>query len=98
MEIKKKRNGGMLTMEIIGRLDTMTSNQLEAELKKVDGGVEKLVLDCTNLEYITSVGIRIFISANKMMRGHNGLVLRGLNGEVAEVLEVTGVLDLFEVE
>ncbi|MEA5019979.1 MAG: STAS domain-containing protein [Gordonibacter sp.] len=98
MEIIARREQGMLELKVIGRLDTMTSNKLEAEFKKIDNNIELLVLDFTDLEYITSVGIRILLSANKMMGKQGKLVLRGLNSEVSEVLEITGVLELFCVE
>ncbi|MEA4853378.1 MAG: STAS domain-containing protein [Christensenella sp.] len=99
MKIIAKNEQETLALQVIGRLDTLTSNQLEAEMKKIDNGVKTLVLDFTELEYITSVGIRILISANKMMTRQGGkLILHGLNEEVSEVLEITGVLELFCVE
>ena len=87
-----------LELKVIGRLDTITSNQLEAELKKVDKSVDLLIFDFSELEYLTSVGIRIIVSAHKMMMRQGKLVVRNLNEEVSEVLEVTGILDLLHVE
>lgn len=98
MEILITKEAETLTMKVIGSLDTLTSCELEAQLKKVDNSVKSLVLDFTELDYITSVGIRILISTNKMMSRQGGLILRGLNEEVKEVLDITGVLEYFCVE
>ena len=98
MEIIANKVDDTLELKVIGRLDTITSNQLEAELKKVDKSVDLLIFDFSDLEYLTSVGIRIIVSAHKMMMKQGKLVVRNLNDEVSEVLEVTGILDLLNVE
>lgn len=98
MEIIANKVDDTLELKVIGRLDTITSNQLEAELKKVDKSVDLLIFDFSELEYLTSVGIRIIVSAHKMMMKQGKLVVRNLNDEVSEVLEVTGILDLLNVE
>lgn len=98
MEIIASNMDATLELKVIGRLDTITSNQLEAELKKVDKNVDLLIFDFSELEYLTSVGIRIIVSAHKMMMRQGKLVVRNLNEEVSEVLEVTGILDLLNVE
>ena len=98
MKIITERENDCFIIRVIGSLDTMTSGELEAELKRVDNSVKLLILDFNELEYLTSVGIRILISANKMMQKQGQLILRGLNEEVSEVLEITGVLEYFTVE
>jgi anti-sigma B factor antagonist len=98
METIVERIGETLEIKVVGRLDTMTSNQLEIVLRQVDDGVHVLIFDFSELEYLTSVGIRILISAHKMMSRQGKLILRSLNSEVSEVLDITGVLEMFEVE
>ena len=98
MEILTTKDGETLTLKVIGSLDTLTSNELEAELKKTDGDVKILILDFSQLDYITSVGIRILLSTKKMMDKQGQLILRSLGEEVREVLDITGVLEYFSVE
>ena len=80
-----------------GRLDTMTAPQLEAELGSLDKA-ESLVLDCTKLDYISSAGLRVLLSAHKIMCGKGGMKVTGINEIVREVLEVTGFTDILTVE
>ena len=67
MTIEKTLNGTELTIALNGRLDTTTAPQLEAELKRSVSGVEKLVLDFTVLEYLSSAGLRVLLAAQKVM-------------------------------
>ena len=98
MEILTTKNLETLTLKVIGSLDTLTSSELEAELKKTGSDVKNLVLDFSQLDYITSVGIRILISTKKMMDKQGQLILRSLGEEVKEVLDISGVLEYFCVE
>ena len=67
MTVEKTLNGTELTIALNGRLDTTTAPQLEAELKRSVSGVEKLVLDFTVLEYLSSAGLRVLLAAQKVM-------------------------------
>ena len=67
MTILKTLNASELTVALSGRLDTTTAPQLEAELKENLGGVEKLVLDLKELDYLSSAGLRVLLSAQKIM-------------------------------
>ena len=82
MEIAKKQNGGELTLVISGRLDTNTSKHLEAELKNSLDNVATLVFDIKNLEYISSAGLRVLLSAQKVIKRQGDMVIRGANKEV----------------
>ena len=97
MNITKKQNGNELVIALEGRLDTMTAPQLEAELGSLDKA-ESLVLDCTKLDYISSAGLRVLLSAHKIMCGKGGMKVTGINEIVREVLEVTGFTDILTVE
>ena len=98
MEIKKTQEGTALTIKLEGRLDTTTAPRLEAELKAGIGGVTELVFDFTGLEYISSAGLRVILSAQKVMNRQGSMVIRNVNENVMEVFEVTGFVDILTIE
>ncbi len=96
MNIEKKQDGERLTLALDGRLDTNTAPELEAELAL--DGVTEVVFDLANLEYISSAGLRIFLTAQKKMMAAGGkVVLKTPNEMVRSVLDITGCIDIFEV-
>ena len=98
MTINKTLNATELTVALAGRLDTTTAPHLEAELKSSLGGVDSLVLDFTELEYISSAGLRVLLSAQKVMNKQGKMVVRHANETVLEVFEVTGFTDILTIE
>jgi len=98
MTIEKIANGSKLTVVLTGRLDTTTAPKLEAELKQSVGGVEKLVLDFTALEYLSSAGLRVLLAAQKVMNRQGEMIVRNINETIAEIFEVTGFADVLTVE
>lgn len=97
MEIEKKLDGGRMTFALNGRLDTNTAPELEAELTL--DGVSEVVFDLTDLEYISSAGLRIFLAAQKKMMASGGkVVLMAPNDMVRSVLDITGCADIFEIQ
>lgn len=98
MTITKNLDGSTLTLALEGRLDTTTAPQLEAEVKDSLTGVAELILDFTALEYISSAGLRVVLSAQKVMNKQGRMVVRGVNEYVMEVLEVTGFADILTIE
>lgn len=98
MKIKKTLNEKKLVVELEGRLDTTTAPQLEEELKNSLDGVTELVLDLETLEYISSAGLRVLLSAYKTMRGKGSMKITNANELVQEVFEVTGFSDFLPIE
>lgn len=98
MTIQKNLEGTTLTLAPEGRLDTTTAPQLEAEVKDSLEGVTTLVLDLAGLEYISSAGLRVVLSAQKAMNKQGSMVVRNVNEYVMEVLEVTGFADILTIE
>ena len=98
MTITKTQNGTALTLALEGRLDTMTSPDLEAELNKSLAGVDSLTLDLSKLDYISSAGLRVLLSAHKLMSARGGLKVTNVNEIVREVFEVTGFADILTIE
>ena len=98
MEIKKVKNGAELNLAVEGRLDTTTAPQLEAELKQSISGVETLVLDFANLEYLSSAGLRVLLAAQKVMNKQGEMIIRNINETIAEIFEITGFSDILTIE
>ena len=97
MTINKTMNGTELVIALEGRLDTMTAPELEAELGKSLDGAESLVLDFSKLEYISSAGLRVLLSAHKAMSAKGGMKITNVNEIVQEVFEVTGFADILTI-
>ena len=98
MTIEKNLNGTELTVAIVGRLDTTTAPQLEEELKQSYAGVTKLVLDFAGLEYLSSAGLRVLLSAQKVMNKQGDMIVKNVNETINEIFEVTGFIDILTVE
>ena len=98
MTMNKTLNGDELTIALVGRLDTTTAPLLEAELKSVLNGVTSLIMDFAELEYISSAGLRVLLSAQKTMNKQGKMVVRHVNETILEVFEVTGFTDVLTVE
>ena len=98
MTITKHQNGTNLEIALEGRLDTTTAPELEAELNQSMPGAESLTLDFAKLEYISSAGLRVLLSAHKAMAPKGGMKVVRANEIVMEVFQVTGFADILTVE
>ncbi len=98
MTITSKKNGTALEIALEGRLDTMTAPELEAELGKNLEGADSLTLDFSKLEYISSAGLRVLLSAHKTMNAKGGMTVTHVNEIVQEVFEVTGFAEILTIE
>ena len=98
MTITKEWKGTELIVALEGRLDTMTAPELEAELNQNLEKAESLTLDFSKLDYISSAGLRVLLSAHKMMSAKGGMKVIHVNEIVSEVFEVTGFADILTIE
>ena len=98
MEIIKDKEGSKLTIILDGRLDTITSQQLEKELRTSINGITELVFDFEKLTYITSAGLRVLSVAQKVMNKQGSLIIRNTQPDVREVFDVTGLSDIMHIE
>lgn len=99
MEIKKNLDGSKLTVALSGRLDTTTAPELEKELKSSLAGISDLTLDFNGLEYISSAGLRVLLSAQKTINSAQGsMKIVGANDIVKEIFDVTGFSDILTIE
>ena len=93
MNITISQNGTEEFVALEGRLDTLTAPDLEKELNPLDG-VESLCIDCKDLEYISSAGLRVLLSLQKTMNKQGSMTLLNVRQEVMEVFELTGFTDI----
>ena len=98
MTIEKKINGEAATLIVSGRLDTQTAPELENELDAVLPGLKELTFDMTNLEYVSSAGLRVILKAQKAMNAQGSMKLTGVNDSIMEVFDITGFLDILTIE
>ncbi len=98
MKITKKQDGSALVIALEGRLDTTTAPELEAELKTCLDGITDLTLDLTNLDYISSAGLRVLLSAHKTMMKQGQMKATNASEIVREVFDVTGFSDILNIE
>ncbi|MBR5259360.1 MAG: STAS domain-containing protein [Eggerthellaceae bacterium] len=87
-----------ITLKLIGRIDTATASVLEEVVQGCLEQAKFLVLDCANLEYVSSVGLRIFLKAQKAMMTQGDMKLINVNEAVMEVLDITGFSDILTIE
>ncbi len=98
MTINKKLEGTELTIELEGRLDTTTAPELEKALKESLNGISELTLDFEKLEYISSAGLRVLLSAQKQMNRQGSMKLVHVGEIIMEIFEVTGFTDILTIE
>lgn len=97
MTIQKKKDGAALTISLEGRLDTLTSPELDAVLKAELPGVTDLTIDLASLEYVSSAGLRVLLSAQKVMNAQGKMTVLNPNETISEIFEVTGFSEIFTV-
>ena len=98
MTINKSQKDNTLCINLEGRLDTMTAPELEAELNQSLGSVNELIFDFSKLDYISSAGLRVLLSAHQTMSGKGGMKITHVNEIVQEVFDVTGFSDILTIE
>ena len=98
MNIVKTQEGTTLTVALVGRLDTLTSPQLEGELRTAVNGISTLVFDLSGLDYISSAGLRVLLSAQKVMNRQGSMTIRYVKPEIMDIFDVTGFVDILNIE
>lgn len=98
MNINKTTNGTALTFELEGRLDTVTAPQLDAEVKEGLDGVTDLTFDLSGLEYVSSAGLRVLLSAQKRMNRQGTMTVTGCREDIMEIFEITGFNEILTIK
>lgn len=98
MTFNKISEDNQMILSLSGRLDAANAPSLETELKNSINGVEKLVFDFKELEYISSAGLRVLLNAQKVMNRQGKMIVRNVNDTIADVFEITGFVDILTIE
>jgi len=89
MEISCTRENNVLSVALAGRLDSNTVHELETTLKEEMNGIEELVFDLKNLEYLSSAGLRVILASHKLMSGN--MEIKNANQTLMGIFEMTGM-------
>lgn len=98
MKIIKELNNKELTIKLVGELNTNTAPELESVIKDDLKDIESLIFDFQELEYLSSAGLRILLVAQKVMNKEGKMILRHVNQAVMEVLDITGFVNILDIE
>ena len=98
LNIEKEQHAAALCVTLIWRLDTTTAPELESVLKDSLDGVSALTIDMAGLEYISSAGLRVLLSAQKIMNRQGEMKLVHVNETILEIFEVTGFSEILTIE
>ena len=97
MTIKQKKENKTLTVSISGRVDTKTAPELLEFLQGAMPGVEELVLDLAEVEYVSSAGLRVILFAQKTMTSQGSMKVANVNSDIMETFELTGFTDILTI-
>ena len=99
MQITKNYNDKELTLSIEGRIDTITSKDVDDEIQNEMGNFDSLIIDFTDLEYISSAGLRILVSTQKQLKQDNiPMVIKNSNDSVNEIFRMSGFNKILKIE
>ncbi|MBO5544578.1 MAG: STAS domain-containing protein [Oscillospiraceae bacterium] len=98
LNISKTIDNGKAVYTLKGRLDTVTAPELENDLKDALAGITSLTMDFAELEYISSAGLRVLLSAQKTMNKQGEMKIIHVNDTIMEIFEVTGFVDILTIE
>lgn len=98
MEIKKTLEGDRLTVVLVGELNTVTAQELEAAVVDDLASINDIVFDMTDLTYMTSAGLRVLLYAQQELEDRGGVTVRGVSPVIREVIEVSGFDSILTIE
>ena len=100
MKTEITENGNQLIAAFIGRLDTAAAVQTAEDVKPLlEASNREIILECSHLEYISSSGLRIFLSIRKEAAAHGSkVIVRNINADIRQVFMMTGFISLFEIQ
>lgn len=99
MKITKTVENGKVILSVDGRLDTVTAPELAAAIAEIEDGVKELVFDFSELEYVSSAGLRVILSTHKKLDAEGGkLVVRHPNDMIQSIFALTGFIEILNIE
>ena len=97
-EITKNVENQKAVLALKGKLDTTTAPELDKTINEIISDIKELVFDFADLEYISSAGLRVLLSAQKAMNARGEMKLKNVGETVMEIFEVTGFSDILTIE
>ena len=98
MDIKKLLDKDTLTIELNGRLDTLTSPTLQAELAESLKNIKHLVFDFKDVLYVSSAGLRVILMAQKEMNTKGDMIIKNCSQEIKDLFEMTGFSEILNLK
>ena len=98
MTIEKNITAASAVLKIIGRLDTSTAPELEAVINDCVADINELALDFSELDYVSSAGLRVILKAQKLMSPKGGMKVCNANENIMEIFDITGFTDILTIE
>lgn len=99
MEVKIAQEGMVTTAALIGRLDTLAAQEIAPQMDELKNAPGSLILDCSELSYISSSGLRIFLTLRKAAAEKGGkVIVKNISNDIRSVFMMTGFLNLFEIQ
>lgn len=98
LTIRQEVNEESAVLCLEGRVDTITAPELETAIQEIIEGITDMVIDLAEMDYISSAGLRVLLSAQKKMSKQGSLVIRNVRPEVMEIFEITGFTDILTIE
>jgi len=98
MTANVSNEGDVYTIAITGRIDTISAPELEEEFNRIEPKAEKVIFDMTEVDYISSAGMRMIVAVHRKMVSKGGLVLRGLKKNVRAIINLTGFSKVLTIE
>ena len=98
MNIQKSLVNAVLTLILEGRLDSATAPELSAVVDNELAGVTQLILDMSGLEYVSSAGLRVILTAQDIMDEQGTMKVTNVNETVMEIFDITGLVELLTIE
>lgn len=98
MEIIKTLNGKELTIAVVGEINSVTAKELDDEISKCLEGIESLIFEFKDLDYISSAGLRVLLVANKIMAKQGKMVVRNPKENVMDIFDMTGFSNILDFE
>ncbi len=97
MKIDLKKEDKKLTIKLDGKLDTNTSPELDSKMSELEG-MEEVIIDMKDLDYISSAGLRVLLSMQKVMNKQGKMTIINVCENVMDIFEVTGFSDILDIE
>lgn len=98
MTISKTENGKEVTVSVEGRIDSKTAPEFEKEVKDCFESFDSMVIDLAQVNYVSSAGLRILLTAHKEMSAKEGLKVRNVCKEVMAIFNVTGFSGVLDIK